>query len=158
MKIYTQTYQTFDAEEKYKKLLNMASRLLLITRRLNIYSNSDMSFGFLVENLNFALSHKEKILIALILKYAHQKSINEKEIKKFRNLLPEMEVIEWLSFILSLTLCINKNKKIQKIDIEYEDKALNIKSKEKMFLCSECIKKLKKPASFAIVMKLESSA
>jgi exopolyphosphatase/guanosine-5'-triphosphate,3'-diphosphate pyrophosphatase len=152
MKIYVETCHIFDKEEEYKELLNMASRLLLITRRLNIYSNSDMSFGFLVENLNFALSHKEKILISLILKYAHQKSINEKEIKRFRKLLPEVEVIEWLSFILSLTICINKNKKIQNIDINYKDKVLSLKSETKMFLCSECIKKLKKPASFAIVI------
>jgi exopolyphosphatase/guanosine-5'-triphosphate,3'-diphosphate pyrophosphatase len=152
MAIYDQTYSLFDIEAKYRELLHMASRLLLLTRRLNIYSNSDMSFGFLVENLNFAISHEDKILISLILKYAHQKSINEKEIKKFHKLLPDTKVVEWLSFILSLTICINKNKKIQKIDINYKDKVLSVKSETKMFLCSECIKKLKKPASFAIVI------
>jgi len=152
MAIYDQTSYMFDDESKYRELLHMASRLLLITRRLNIYSNSDMSFGFLIENLNFAISHEDKILISLILKYAHQKSINEKEIKKFKKLLPDTKIVEWLSFIFSLTICINKNKKIQKIDIDYEDKVLSIKSETKMFLCSECIKKLKKPASFAIVV------
>jgi exopolyphosphatase/guanosine-5'-triphosphate,3'-diphosphate pyrophosphatase len=151
LSIYTKTSYRFDKELKYKELLSMASRLLLITRRLNIYSNSDMSFGFLVENLNFALSHKDKILMALILKYAHQKSINEKEIKRFYKLLPDIEVIEWLSFILSLTICINKNKKIQKIEIEYNEKTLYIKSKNKMFLSKECIKKLKKPDLFALI-------
>ncbi len=154
--IYMQTNQFFDKDEKFKDELLKASKLLLIMRRLNIYSNSDMSFYFLVENLNFALSHKQKILIALILKFAHKKDIDEKEIESFGELLPPIEVVRWLSFILSLTLCINKNKKIQKIDIEYKDKTVIIKSEEKMFLSDACIKKLKKPASFAIV--LESSS
>jgi exopolyphosphatase/guanosine-5'-triphosphate,3'-diphosphate pyrophosphatase len=109
-----------------------------------------MSFGFLIENLNFALSHKEKITIALILKYAHQNSTSEKEIKKFQELLPSYESMKWLSFILSLTICVNKNKKIQEIDISFDDSELLIHSQSKMFLASECIKKLKKPAPFAI--------
>jgi exopolyphosphatase/guanosine-5'-triphosphate,3'-diphosphate pyrophosphatase len=154
--IYLQTNQFFDKDENFKDDLLKASKLLLIMRRLNIYSNSDMSFYFLVENLNFAISHKQKILIALILKFAHKKDIDEKEIESFGELLPPVEVVRWLSFILSLTLCINKNKKIQKIDIEYKDKKLSIKSADKMFLSIACIKKLKKPASFAIDLKPSS--
>lgn len=151
--IYEQTNHVFDKDERYKEVLILSSKLLLIVRRLNIYSNSDMSFGFLVENLNFALSHEQKILIALILKYAHQNSINEKEIKKFKELLPSVEVIEWLSFILSLTVCINKNKRLQNIEVSFDENELSIVSESKMFLASQCIKKLRKPASFAIVIK-----
>ena len=151
--IYDKTYKFFDKDKEFKEELLKASKLLLIIRRLNIYSNSDMGYGFLVENLNFALSHKQKILIALILKYAHQKDIDEKEIESYKDLLPSTKVMRWLSFILSLTLCINKNKKIQKIEIEYRDAKLYIKSKEKIFLCTECIKRLKKPDSFAIILK-----
>ena len=150
--IYEQTNHVFDKDEKYKEILLMASKLLLITRRLNIYSNSDMSFGFLVENLNFALSHEQKILIALSLKYAHKNDISEKEIKKFKGLLPSVEIVQWLSFILSLTVCINKNKKIQKIEISFDENELCIMSESKMFLASQCIKKLRKPASFAILI------
>ncbi len=152
LSIYDKTNHVFDKDGRYKEILAMSSKLLLITRRLNIYSNSDMSFSFLVENLNFALSHEEKILIALILKYAHQNEVSEKEIKKFGKLLPSVEVIQWLSFILSLTVCINKNKKIQKIEISFDENELYVKSESKMFLASQCIKKLEKPASFAIVI------
>jgi exopolyphosphatase/guanosine-5'-triphosphate,3'-diphosphate pyrophosphatase len=150
LEVYNKTYHEFDKDKKYEDTLLMASKLLLITRRLNIYSDSDISFNFLVENLNFSLSHKEKILIAFILKYAHKKGINEKEIKSFKTLLPDSEVISWLSFILSLTVCINKNKKVQKIDIEYDGGELKVISDKKMFIALECIKKLKKPASFAV--------
>ncbi|HIP02511.1 MAG TPA: Ppx/GppA family phosphatase [Campylobacterales bacterium] len=150
--IYEQTHHTFDKDGSYKEILAMSSKLLLMTRRLNIYSNSNMSFGFLVENLNFALSHEQKILIALILKYAHQNDINEKEIKNFRKLLPSVEVVQWLSFILSLTICLNKNKKLQKIDISFDEHELCIIAESKMFLASQCIKKLNKPASFTITI------
>jgi len=154
MSIYEETYDVFDKDREYEKILNYSSKLLLITRRLNIYSNSDMSFGFLVENLNFALTHKEKLTIALLLKYAHQMRINEKEIKKLKNLLPDVETMEWLSFILSLTVCVNKNKKLQNIDISFDEKELVIKPQKRIFLARECIKKLKKPASFAISIDL----
>ncbi len=154
--IYEKTYHLFDVDCKYKDTLKMASKLLLIFKRLNIYSNSDMSFGFLVENLNFALSHSQKILIALILKYTYQKNIDIKEIKKYKKLLPCVETIEWLSFILSLTVCINRDKKIKKIEVEYQNNLLTIVSENKMFLSHECVKKLKKPASFVIVLKSSS--
>lgn len=150
VKIYDNTHHIFDKEQRYKDIISMASKLLLITRRLNIYSNSDMSFGFLVENLNFSLSHEEKIIIALILKYAHQNSISEKELKQFKELVPSVEVMQWLSFILALTVCINKNKKLQKIAIEFDKGVLSIKTESKMFLTSQCLKKLKKPASFTL--------
>jgi len=148
--IYEKVYHLFDEKKVYQEELLMASKLLLIFRRLNIYSNSDMSFGFLVENLNFAFSHKQKILISLILKYTFKKDIDEKEIKRFKKLLPSAEVMQWLSFILSLTVCINKNKKLQKIEVEFKDDSLYIKSEKISFLCKEGIKKLKKPILFSI--------
>ncbi len=148
--IYESVYHLFDKKRVYKEELLMASKLLLIFRRLNIYSNSDMSFGFLVENLNFAFSHKQKILISLILKYTFKKDIDEKEIKRFKKLLPSAEVMQWLSFILSLTACINKNKKLQKIEVEFKDNSLFIKSEKISFLCQEGIKKLKKPFPFTV--------
>ncbi len=154
--IYEKTHHLFDVDCKYKETLKMASKLLLIFKRLNIYSNSDMSFGFLVENLNFALSHSQKILIALILKYTYQKNIDIKEIKKYKELLPCVEIIGWLSFILSLTACVNKDKKIKRIEVEYQNNLLTILSDKRMFLSKECVKKLKKPTSLVIVLKSSS--
>jgi exopolyphosphatase/guanosine-5'-triphosphate,3'-diphosphate pyrophosphatase len=149
-KIYEKTYHIFDPEQVYKETFLKASKLLLITRRLNIYSNSDMSFSFLIENLNFALTHQEKVLIAFILKFSHKKEVDTKAIKKFQTLLPDTKTVEWLNFLLALSVCINKNKKAQNIEVEFIDKLLTIKSNSKMFLVHECIKKLKKPEVFAI--------
>jgi exopolyphosphatase/guanosine-5'-triphosphate,3'-diphosphate pyrophosphatase len=152
-KIYEQTHKEFDVDKKYFKILLMASKLLLITRRLNIYSNSNLGFNFLLENLNFALSHKEKILIASMLKFAHKKGISSKEIKRLNALLPEKKIVKWLSFILSLTVCINRNKKIQNINIVYKDNTIEIESREQMFLTHECIEMLIKPDKVNIIIK-----
>lgn len=148
--IYDQIHHIFDPKKKYQRTLLMASKLLLIARRINIYSNSDMGFSFLVENLNFTLSHKEKILIAIILKFAHKNSMSKKDIKKLDVLLPSKAVIEWLSFILSLTVCINKNKTLKKIEVKYSKDLLTISGKESLFLCQECVNKLKKPIKMDI--------
>ncbi len=148
--IYLELNHFFDAKSRYLDELKMASKLLLIFRRLNIYSNSDMSFGFLVENLNFGFSHKERLLIAVILRCAFKRDLESKEIKKFKKLLPSVKVIEWLSFILSLALCINKNKRLHKVEIKYIERELLIYGEKESILLSESIKKLKKPSNFSI--------
>lgn len=154
--LYDATSDQFDKEQVFREILSKASKLLLISRRLTIYSNSDMSFAFLLENLNFSLSHKEKVLIAFILKHAHRKETKERDLKIYKKLLPSSEIIDWLSFILALTVCLNKNKRQMSFEASYVPGKLTVKSNEGVFLSKECIKKLKKPASFAIV--LESSS
>ncbi len=127
---------------RYRELLGFAAKLSPISKRLNIYSNSDNRFFFLLENLNFALSHEEKLCIAMLLRLINKGEISKKDISEYDSLLPSFEVFEWLHFMLSISTCINSNRNIQKIDLELKRrKKLLIKGSGSMYLAKECIEK-----------------
>ena len=141
---------------EYREVLGFAAKLSPISKRINIYSNSDNSFYFLLENLNFTFSHEKKLLLALLLRLSSSEKQRHRAYKKYEILLPSQDILEWLHFMLSLTECINSNRKIQKIDVALEDRKLIIKEQEGKHLCLECIEKLQKIASLEVV--LESSS
>jgi len=134
-----------DIDEVYKEYLGYSAKLSPLSSRFNIYSNNENSFYFLLENLNFAFSHEEKLLIALLLKLSSKEKKRHKDYKKYEILLPEIEVMEWLYFMLSLSRSINANRKIQKIDFSLKKRVLTIKMQSKSYLTMEAIEKLKAP-------------
>jgi exopolyphosphatase/guanosine-5'-triphosphate,3'-diphosphate pyrophosphatase len=139
-----------------REVLGFAAKLSPISKRINIYSNSNNSFYFLLENLNFTFSHEKKLLLALLLKLSSKEKQRHSEYKKYAILLPTVEVMEWLYFILSLAECINSNRKIQKVDFSLEKRRLSIMIEEGVHLCEACLEKLPKSTSLEIV--LESSS
>ena len=70
--------------------------------------------------------------------------------KDFKKLLPPIEIINWLSFILTLAEVLNKDFSCPKFEISFEKDILYIKSQSPLYLAKEEIKSLEKPASFAI--------
>ena len=133
---------THQIGSRYRELLGFAAKLSPISKRLNIYSNSDNRFFFLLENLNFVLSHEEKIFIAMLLKLINKGEICKKDIAEYDFLLPSFEVFEWLHFMLSISACINSNRNIQKIKFDLVDKKrLLIEGNGSMYLARECIEK-----------------
>lgn len=140
-------------DEKYKKELKVASKLYSIGRSLSFYQEHLHSFYFIINNLNYNFSHKEKVLIALLVKYHTKKLPSFEDVKAYEILLPEIEIVNWLSFIISLAKCLNSNLGNIPLKFNYENHTLTIKSTQELFLAKECIKKLVKPASFAIVIE-----
>jgi len=139
-----------------REVLGFAAKLSPISKRINIYSNSNNSFYFLLENLNFTFSHEKKLLLALLLKLSSKEKQRHSDYKKYAILLPDEEVMEWLYFILSLAECINSNRKIQKVDFSLDKRCLTIMIKEGRHLCEACLEKLPKSTSLEVV--LESSS
>ena len=140
-------------DAKYKKELNIAAKLYSVGRSLSFYQEHLHSFYFIINNLNYNFSHKEKVLIALLVKYHTKKLPSFEDVKAYEVLLPKIEVVNWLSFIISLAKCLNSNLGNIPLKFNYENHTLHIKSSQKLFLAKECIKKLVKPASFAIVIE-----
>lgn len=138
---------------EYREVLGFAAKLSPISNRINIYSNSNNSFYFLLENLNFTFSHDKKLLIALLLKLSQNEKQRHRAFKKYEMLLPEFEVLEWLYFMLSLSECINSNRKIQKCDFTLEKNTIMIELEEGKYLCEECVEKLQNIASLKVVIQ-----
>jgi len=136
----------------YKEELKIAAKLYNIGRSLSFYQEHLHSFYFIINNLNYGFSHKQRILIAILVKYHTKKLPSFEDIKAYESLLPKVEIVNWLSFIISLAKCLNSNFSNANLKFNYENHTLTIKSPQKLFLAKECIKKLVKPASFAIII------
>jgi len=140
-------------DEKYINLLATSAKLYNIGVKLNYYEKNLHSFYFIINGLNYSFSHHEKILIALLIKYHMKKLPSSNDLKAYKDLLPDIKIVNWLSFILSLSNCLHKDLIDDKFSFKYENHTLYINSNKKLYLAKECIKKLAKPASFAIVLE-----
>jgi len=139
-------------DEKYLDILIASVKLYNIGIRLNFYQKNLHSFYFILNNLNFGYSHKDKILIAILIKYHMKKLPSKDDLRAYEDLLPDIKIVNWLSFILSLSNCLHRDLSKNKFVFEYSNHTLHVKSTKKLYLAKECIKKLAKPASFAIVL------
>jgi exopolyphosphatase/guanosine-5'-triphosphate,3'-diphosphate pyrophosphatase len=139
-------------DKKYSDILTASTKLYNIGIKLNFYQKNLHSFYFIINNLNFGYSHKDKILIAILIKYHMKKLPSKDDLRAYEGLLPDIKIVNWLSFILSLSNCLHKDLADDKFEFEYSNHTLHVKSTKKLYLAEECIKKLAKPASFAIVL------
>ncbi|NOX16035.1 MAG: Ppx/GppA family phosphatase, partial [Epsilonproteobacteria bacterium] len=140
-------------DDKYLDILTTSAKLYNIGIWLNFYQKNLHSFYFIINGLNYGFSHSDKILIAMLIKYHMKKLPSTEDLKAYENLLPDIKIVNWLSFILSLSNCLHKDLIDDKFTFKYENHTLHIKSSKKLYLAKECIKKLAKPASFAIILE-----
>ncbi len=138
---------------KYKWELSVAAELLNIGIKLGFYQNQMHSFYFILNNLNYGFSHEQKILIAMLVKYHVNKLPSEEDMNIYKALLPDIQTVQWLSFLLALSKAINSDMSRSKIALSYQNHTLTIQAEKKLFLAHEQIKQLIKPASFAIIIK-----
>ena len=140
-------------DERYKYELGIAAKLNSIGRSLSFYQEHLHSFYFILNNLNFGFSHEQKMLIALLLKYHSKRLPDFKDLEAFERLLPDVKVVNWLSFILAFAKFLNTDFSNTPVTFSYENHTLHVKSDVPMLLAKESIKKLVKPASFAIAFR-----
>lgn len=136
---------------EYKYELSIAAKLYNIGQALSFYQYHIHGYHFILNNLNFGFTHNQKILIAILVKYHSKKLPNENDLKEFNVLLPSTHVVNWLSFLLSFAKCLNADLSETKCSFKYEKNTLHVSSDMDMGLAKEAVRKLVKPASFAII-------
>jgi len=115
--IANKLYPCLFDDKTYQETVSFCSKLLLL---------NDMNFYSWIEFLNFGYTHYEKVLIAYLMQSFSDEELDEKLYKKYKELLPDFEVIKKLFFILNLTSLLAKNMKIQNIKVEKQDDMLDI--------------------------------
>lgn len=151
--LFTTLQPLHGIHEHYQFELNVAAQLHSIGIKLGFYQNQLHGFYFILNNLNYGFSHEQKILIAMLVKFHANKLPTLEEISPYQALLPDLNTLTWLSFILSLAKAINADLSQSKITCHYQNHTLTIQTKNALFLAKEQIKQLIKPASFAIIIK-----
>ena len=140
-------------DDGHKNSLLIAGKLHSIGRSLSFYQEHLHGFYFILNNLNFGFTHQEKLLIALLVKTNHRKLPTYAELEEFEELLPDSEVVSWLSFILAFAKSLNIDYSMPKTQFFYENHTLHVKSDDELYLAKETAKKLVKPTPFAIAFR-----
>ena len=139
-------------DAKYKSYLVIAAKLQQIGIMLNFYKNSMHSSNFILDGLSYGFSHSDRILIATLIKYSKKPLPKEKDIKMYKSLLPDINTLQWLSYIHSLNKTLNAEAMKQSFEYEVNANTLAIKSPHKHYIIQRSIKILEKPSDFEITL------
>ncbi len=154
--LYAVLQSEINDDMQYHQSLQEALKLTSIGKTLTIYKSHQHAFYIATQELNYGFSHKEIVLISLLLRM-HGKELLTKELyEKYKTLLPKKESVRWLSFIYTLTVFLHEASNSAEITFDFTNKTLTIYSNKPLYLAKEKIKVLEKPISLAIIIKDES--
>lgn len=139
-----------DLDDKYRTMLVIASKLHSIGNTLNFYKGNDNTFDFILNGLNYDVVHSSRVLVAHIIKFSKKSLPQSSDLEKYKDLLPSLETMEWLSFMISLNLTINQDFSNPKVEYILKDNKLKINFEEEIYLVSSELDKLQIPAGIKI--------
>ena len=149
-KIFDALKPIHELDDKYKTYLVIASKLHSIGSTLNFYKSNDNAFDFILNGLSYDFLHTTRVIIAHIIKFSKKSLPSKKDIIQYETLLPDIEVVRWLSFMISLNIVTNQDLSRPKIDYSLDENSntLSLKLDNKTFLINSNIEKLELPKEF----------
>ncbi len=157
LKLYDVLQVEIEDNKEYGKELLWALKLSSIGKTLTIYKSHHHAFYIAMQELNYGFTHKQILLISVLLRMHGKELLNKIVYEKYESLLPAKEHLRWLSFVYTLTVFLHEASSSAKIDFSYYNKTLTIKSNKPLYLAKEKIKKLEKPIAFAIIIEDEDN-
>lgn len=144
-KIFDSLKHFHKLDNKYKELLVVASKLNSIGSVLNFYKSNDNAFDFILNGLNYDFLHTSRVIVAYTIKFSKKSLPSQEDILKHKDLLPSLEVVQWMSFMISLNIAINQDFSRSKVEYVLENKTLKINLPNKSFLIESNIDKIETP-------------
>jgi exopolyphosphatase/guanosine-5'-triphosphate,3'-diphosphate pyrophosphatase len=137
-------------EEKYLKELLYATQLSTIGYRFNIYKSHEHTFYVTMQEFNYAITHQELVLTAVILRLGGI-SLYEKDLyKKYKELLPKKSTLGFLSFIYGVTSTLYDKTALKEFDYTYHNGTLTITANGSLYLVKESLKEIEKPKDLKV--------
>ena len=149
-KIFDELKPIHNLDNKYKSLLIVASKLHSIGSTLNFYKSNDNAFDFILNGLNYDFSHNSRVIVAHTIKFSKKSLPTKSEILKYEELLPSLNVMQWMSFMISLNIAINQDLSRPKVSYELQGDVLKIELSNNSFLIQSNIDKLESPEDLII--------
>jgi exopolyphosphatase/guanosine-5'-triphosphate,3'-diphosphate pyrophosphatase len=142
--IFDLTYKDLDLDLQYKYHINLSAKLYPIGSMIHFFSKNKHSYYIIQANLEYGFSHKDTMLIATLDRYAKRKLPSKEHYHKYKELLPNKDTLDKLSFILSIAVALLTHRPCKKdFELVYEDKVLYIKqTKHKLRVSYEAMQKL----------------
>lgn len=141
--LFDLTYVTLGIDKKYRYELGIAAKLYISGSSIHYYSLNRHSYYLIEDALEFGFTHKEIILIATLARYAKRKLPSALHMEKFKDLLPQTEQLNALSYLLSISVALLSHQP-RNIDftLSFKNSELKIESKNSLYLAKESINKL----------------
>ena len=149
-KIFEVLKPLHNLEDKYKTLLVIASKLHTIGTTLNFYKSNDNAFDFILNGLNYDFLHTSRVIIAHTIKYSKKSLPTKKDLLEYNELLPKLEIMQWMSFMISLNIAVNQDLSRPKVSYMLSDNNLTIDLENKSFMLNANIDKLELPKNLEL--------
>ena len=150
-KLYSLFSKSIDRDIDYFWALDTALLLSDIGKMLTIYQKHKHAQYITMQELNYNFSHKQMMLISILLFTKENKGYSKELYEKYKSILPPKKVIKYLSFIYSLSLILHRNTIDTDIDFKYSDTLLHILSDDSLYLAKESILTMKRPKKIDII-------
>jgi len=152
-KIFDALKPFHNIDDKYRLLLVIASKLHSIGVELNFYNHTDNTFDFILNGLNYDFLHTSRVLVAHIIKFSSKSLPKQRDIEPFEELLPELEVVRWLSFMITLNLTLNQDFSRIQYSYETSDHELLISAENIPYIIENNIDKIETPKNCKIKLR-----
>lgn len=149
-KIFDVLKPIHNLDNKFRSLLVISSKLYSIGSTLNFYKSNDNAFDFILNGLNYDFLHTSRVLVAHTIKFSKKSLPTRNDILKYEELLPSLEIMQWMSFMISLNITINQDLSRPKVEYILENNTLLISLLNKSFLIESNIDKLESPEDLNI--------
>lgn len=137
-------------DQKYRSILVIASKLEQIGISLDFDKNEDHAFWYILNGLSYGFTHQDKILIATIAKFTKKSLPKQKDIEEFKTLLPDLEIVRWLNYMMTLNLSLNCEYTKTKYEYKLEEDRLSIKSQKTQYLVKNALENIKAPMNLIL--------
>ena len=149
-KIFDTLKPVHNLSDNYRSLLIVASKLYSIGSTLNFYKSNDNAFDFILNGLNYDFLHTSRVVVAHTIKFSKKSLPSKSDILKYEELLPSLNVMQWMSFMISLNIAINHDFSRPKVSYELRNNVLKIVLSNNSFLIQSNIDKLESPQDLIV--------
>jgi exopolyphosphatase/guanosine-5'-triphosphate,3'-diphosphate pyrophosphatase len=151
--LYDICHRKFGLPNRYRESINAALRLANIGKTLTIYKSRQHAFYIALQELNYAFTHEEILLISLLLRTSNASLLKKSLYQEYKLLLPKKESMRCLSFIYNLTILLHENANEATFDFHYSNQTLTILADQSLYHAKETIKSIRKPHPFALIIE-----
>jgi exopolyphosphatase/guanosine-5'-triphosphate,3'-diphosphate pyrophosphatase len=151
-KIFDLTATHLGLDPSYRYHVGLSAKLYPVGSAIHYYSKNKHSYYIIQANLEYGFSHYDTMLIATLNRYAKRKLPSKTHYEKYKKLLPQKEVLDQLSFIVSVAVALLTHRpQHQDFDMRFNDGVLYIIEKESCLRVSqEAVEKLNYIKDFEI--------
>ena len=142
-RVFDLTYEYLGINKNYRYELALAAKLYPAGTSVHFYSQNKHTYYLIQSALEYGFTHHSITLIATLTKYAKDKLPASSHLKKYKELLPDENTTNALSYILSLSIALlsHRPRNID-FDLKFVDGKLFVESNNNLYLSRDAVNKI----------------